>query len=220
MPRLSREKKFVQRILIWFRSNERIFPWRKTTDPYKILVVEHLLRKTTAKQVSDIYDAFFTAFPDLKTLSEAPKSKISSIIRPLGLQNQRSKSLHQIAIKLASSGKVPLNEDELMALPGIGQYGADAVRCLAYAEVTPMVDRNVVRVIDRVFSILGPGMNPLSETAAKAVRDFVKRNLLNNNTREFNLALLDFAAKICKAKNPLCSICPQKSLCNWKLGKA
>jgi len=215
MPYLSKEERFAQRILLWFSGNERIFPWRETTDPYRILVVENLLRKTTAKQVRSLYETFFLAFPNPQELASAHMAEIANIIKPLGLQNQRSLSLYTIAKKVVEIGRVPNKEEELLSLPGVGQYIADAVRCLAYGEVTPMVDRNVVRVIDRVFSVLPSRMNPLSEVAAKAVREFIKGFLPRNRSRSFNLALLDFAAGVCRAKNPLCSNCPQKDICDW-----
>jgi len=217
MAALNKEERFTQRLLEWFNVNKRTFPWRKTTNPYKILVAELLLRKTTANQVNNIYNKFFRAFPSSNELSRATESEIAKIIRPLGLQNQRARSLHKISVELVASGGVPEEEDKLISLPGVGQYCSDAVRCLAYGYVTPMVDRNVVRVVDRVFSVLPSRMNPLGETAAKSVREFTKRSLLlmSRESRTLNLALLDFASKVCKANNPLCPSCPLEDLCDW-----
>lgn len=213
----SKERLFVKRILVWFSGNKRTFPWRKTSDPYKILITEHLLRKTTAKQVKDIYEAFFVDFPNFTSLAESPKDRIIDIIRPLGLQNQRAELLQKTATRLVELEGVPNEEKQLLELPGVGQYCADAVRCLAYDEDMPMVDRNVIRVINRIFCILPQGVNPSSEKAARFARNFVREFLPRGNSKSFNLALLDFAAIVCKAKNPLCSSCPQKDLCNWQV---
>lgn len=216
MSRLGKQERFVKTILEWFNGNKRTFPWRGETDPYRILIVELLLRKTTAKQVSDIYDSFFKAFPSLQELAKVRKSEIAEAIRPLGLQNQRAESLHKIAITLAASGEIPKEEHELLALPGVGQYCADAVRCFAFGKEIPIVDRNVIRIIDRVFATLPPHMSHLGEAAAKAVRDFIQESSLpQGSPRSFNLALLDFAAEICKAKNPQCSVCPLDDLCTF-----
>ena len=215
MRPLSKEEKFVEIILTWFSNNKRIFPWRKIQDPYKILVTEQLLRKTTAKQVNDIYETFFAAFPSFAELAQFPKDKIKSIIRPLGLQNQRAELLHEISAKLVELGGVPKEEDQLLSLPGVGQYCTDALRCLAYGQDVPMVDRNVVRLIDRVFSILPRDVNPLSEKAAKTCRNFVKEFLPKGYSKSFNLALLDFAASLCLATKPKCAICPVLNICDY-----
>jgi A/G-specific adenine glycosylase len=134
----------------------------------------------------------------------------------LGLQNQRAEQLHEIACRLVELGGVPKMENELTNMPGIGQYCSDAVRCQAYGEDLPMVDRNAVRVIDRVFSILSRNESPLSEKAAKIVRDFVKNLLPSGSSKEFNIALLDFGALVCRSRKPTCLSCPQNAICNWR----
>lgn len=206
---------FVSIILEWLSDNQRDFPWRKTSDPYKILITEHLLRKTTAKQVKNIYEQFFTAFPGFVELFEAPKGKIIDIIRSLGLQNQRAQLLHRISGALVELREVPRKESALMNLQGIGQYCSDGVRCMAYGEDVPMVDRNTVRVIDRFFSVLSRNESALSEKAAKTIRGFVKTFLPSGNSKAFNLALLDFAALVCRARKPICNSCPLNDLCCW-----
>lgn len=210
---------FVEKILVWFNENRRKFPWRNTRDPYRILVTEHLLRKTTAKQVSDIYETFFTMFPSYVELAVSPKNKIKEIIRPLGLQNQRTQLLSELSAQLVELGGIPKQESELLTLPGVGQYCTDAVRCLAYGKDVPMVDRNVVRLIGRVFPILSEKGKTSSEKATKTVRSFIEGFLPKGNSKSFNLALLDFAAAICKAINPLCSLCPLEDSCNLHLDK-
>jgi A/G-specific adenine glycosylase len=174
-----------------------------------------LLRKTTAKQVNDIYEIFYRNFPTPNSLARASRDKIRSIIRPLGLQNQRAKLLRELSVRLVELEEVPTDEKGLSSLPGVGQYSADAVRCLAFGEDVPMVDRNVVRVIDRVFSILPPGENKLNEKNVGITRDFIRTFLPKGSSRTFNLALLDFAAIVCKAKNPKCAYCSLNDLCNW-----
>jgi len=215
MQHLRRKDKFVKRILKWFDENKRDFPWRNTKEPYKILVTEQLLRKTTAKQVNDIYEIFYKNFPTPNALARTPKDKIRSLIRPLGLQNQRVKLLRELSVRLVELEEVPTDEQGLLSLPGVGQYSADAVRCLAFGEDVPMVDRNVVRVINRFFSILPPRENKLNEKNVGITRDFIGRFLPKGSSRAFNLALLDFAAIVCKAKNPKCTHCPLNDLCNW-----
>lgn len=178
-------------------------------------MTEQLLRKTTAKQVNDLYEKFFAVFPSFVELAQSPKGKIKNIIRPLGLQNQRAELLHVISTRLVELERVPKEENQLLSLPGVGQYCADALRCLAFGEDVPMVDRNVVRVINRVFSVLPRDVNPLSEKAAKTCRSFVEELLPKGNSKSYNLGLLDFAASICLATKPKCAICPVLSICNY-----
>jgi len=122
--------KTSQQLLKWYNSNKKQYPWRVAkVTPYRILVTEILLRKTTRNQVRDIFPIFFKKFPSLKKLSASQSREIKKVIKPLGMEKIRSKllkKLSQIIIK-KHGGRVPLNKTDLLDLPGVGEYIANAV---------------------------------------------------------------------------------------------
>ena len=209
-----KEAIFAERLLSWFSENKVSFPWRETADPYKIFVSEFLLRKTTRQQVSQICERFFSKYPDIEALSEATVKSIESTIVSLGMEHIRADALKKIA-KIVSEkygGRIPDEKRSLMKLPHVGPYIANAVLCFAYGVDAPLLDTNVIRIISRVFSI---------KSARKRARDDPKMWLAvhtlmpKGKSRDFNLALLDFATSMCVPKNPKCSICPISDICDY-----
>lgn len=206
---------FRKRLLKWWEDNKRDFSWRRTVDPYRILIAEMLLRKTTARQVEEIYDIFIDEYPTLLSLSNANLGKIRNLLRPLGMENQRA----QLFIKLAKilmekhDGIIPTKVTELLQLPGIGRYTANAILSFAHNKNVPMVDRNFIRIIKRVFDF--------RSTKSRAHVDpktweFAQTLILRRKAKIFNLAVLDFAAVICRARNPKCEICSLSSICVFR----
>ena len=199
--------KFVSILLEWRAHNQPKLPWRKTSDPYKILVSELLLRKTTRQQVSKIYEQFFLKYPDIQALSKALVKSIENTIVSLGMEHIRATALKKIAeiISEEHGGRIPDERRSLMKLPHVGPYIANAVLCFAYGADAPLLDTNVIRVISRVFSL---------KSARKRARDdpkmwdAVHRLMPKGKSRDFNLALLDFAALVCLPRKPKCPICP------------
>jgi len=149
----GKAERFVSRLLEWFSSNARGFPWRRETDPYKILVAEKLLQQTTYGHVMKVYDAFFQKFPNIQSLAQAEVSVIEDIIRPLGFQRQRAKQFRKIGSAVLSEhrGRIPSNKEDLLKLRGIGDYVTNAVLCFAFNRDESIVDVNVRRVIGRYF---------------------------------------------------------------------
>ena len=205
---------FSKRILNYWSSSRRDFPWRNTSEPYFILITEILLRKTTAKQVKSVFNQFFQKYPSFDSLGDANPAELHSILTPLGMENKRTKELiklSKIVIK-DYNGKVPQECDKLLNIYGVGKYTSSAVRCLSYHINEAMVDTNVIRVIQRFFSY---------ESNLKRVRDdpklwkFVKEIIPTGKCKEFNLGLIDFASAICKPHNPLCQKCPINLLCYY-----
>lgn len=207
------KKEFSHKLLEWWSENKQGFPWRNTRDPYLILVAEVLLRKTTAKQVERIYDSFLNVYPTSKALSRATEEKLRRLLSPLGMEHIRAKLFIKLADAIVShDGKIPRSEEDLRALPGVGEYSANAVLCLAYGKNVPMVDTNAVRVVQRVFNFAS------SKARAKDdpyLWDFVRDLIPAYRARDFNLAVIDFAHKVCKPKNPHCYSCPLKALCTY-----
>lgn len=203
---------FAERLLAWFERNKRDFPWRRTRDPYKILVAEMMLQKTTSKQVAKLYDGFIEKYPSPASLANVAVSDIEAEIMPLGMEHRRAlrfKRLAEIIVK-KHAGEVPRNKNALVLLPGVGNYIANAVLCLGYDENVAMLDTNVVRVLQRFFGITSTKARARTDKALwKAYQQMIPKG----KARDFNLAVLDFAALVCAAKNPKHEICPVSGSC-------
>ncbi len=208
------KEKFAELLLGWWRSNRRDFPWRRTNDPYVVLISEMLLRKTTAKQVNAIFEEFFAKFPNVKTLAEGRVEEIEKIITPLGMEHKRAVLLKKLSNELLKSygGIVPASQDELLRLPGVGRYSANAVLCFAYGKDAPLVDVNAIRVFQRVFSFKSQKRRIKDDTA---FWEFVAETIPKGKAREFNLAVIDFAHEICRSKKPKCTVCPLRVICRF-----
>lgn len=206
------KEKFADLLLEWWKLNKRDFPWRRTNNPYVILVSEMLLRKTTAKQVNTIFEKFFTKFPNVKMLAEADEEEIEELIKPLGMEHKRAVLLKKLANELLKNhgGAIPVSQDDLLKLPGVGRYSANAVLCFAYGKDAPLVDVNAIRVFQRVFSVKSQKRRIKDDTT---FWEFVAETIPKGKAREFNLAIIDFAHGVCKPKKPKCAICPLRVIC-------
>lgn len=203
---------FVEKLLEWWKENKREFPWRKTKDPYQILVAEVLLHRTKADQVLPIYSKFIEKFPTVKELAHATLEDVKKVLHPLGL-HWRTRELHQMAIVIMQkyNGKIPHEREKLESLPGVSRYIASAVRCFAFNYPEIMLDTNIVRILGRIFEVKVTD----SSRRSKHFIELYKSVANNNNTRELNLALIDLGALICKPKNPMCKICPIMQICAY-----
>jgi len=151
-PKPSEIDSFREDLLSWSESNLREYPWRKSDDSYRVLVAEILLQKTFADKVEPIYDEFVDRYPRLDALTEAKVEAVTSLLKPLGLQNVRAKALIDIANEYADGG-IPDDKEALLELPYVGPYAANATLCFAFDERRPIVDANVVRVFNRAFGL-------------------------------------------------------------------
>lgn len=209
---MRKKEDFVKDILRWYKRNKRDFNWRKTRDPYKILVAEIMLQKTDAKKVSEIYDGFIAKYPNIEALSKASVEELRKEIMLLGIHS-RAERLKNLAIKIITKhdGLIPSNKKKLMELPGVGSYIANAVLCFAFDRDVPLIDANIIRVLNRVFSITSSKSRPRNDMK---MWDTVEKLVPKGRGREFNFGLLDFAAKVCTVKNPKHEVCPIKNICD------
>jgi A/G-specific adenine glycosylase len=203
--------RFRRRLLKWFTFAARNLPWRRTSDPYRILVSEIMLQQTQVDRVIPKYEAFLKKFPSLSELAKASQSDVIKMWHGLGY-NRRALSLHKLAKTIVGvdapadpSKTLPEKYDELIALPGIGPYTAQAVRAFAFRkkDAAP-VDTNIERVLKRVFNGYTLDKNEI-QTLAHTVSP--------KDTWTWNHALMDFGASICVARAPKCEICPLKDIC-------
>jgi A/G-specific adenine glycosylase len=204
-PRLRRA--FQKRIQSWGTRNPRDFPFRRTQDPYRILVSEILLRRTTARAVSAAYYDFFTRFPSVESLAQARVAEIVKLIRSLGMR-RRARDLRVIARIICRDfgGKIPTSLGTLMAFPGVGGYIAGCVVAFRTGESIPLVDSNIERIFSRFFGLpSGPKASPVSRLYAKVMPP--------KGLRHYHHALIDLAHEVCKPLNPRCMTCPLNDLC-------
>jgi A/G-specific adenine glycosylase len=203
-----------KKIVKWFGENGRNFPWRNTTDPYRVLIAEILLRRTTASAVSRVYEEFIDRFDSLESLKRARESTITRALSSLGLQSKRAHELKKMAafIHKNHSGTIPSSYEDLLSLPGVGAYIASAVSKFAYGESVPLVDGNVIHFISRVFGITFKG--PSDPLAWEFMTDFGGRH----QEAKLYWGVIDLVATTCLRKNPRCPICPLSEACSYFKG--
>lgn len=208
----------IQKNLInWFQKYQRSFPWRSTNDPYKILVAEKLLQQTAATdQVVKAYRKIVKTYPNPGALAKAKPSQLKQIIAPLGF-TYRSDELPRLAQRIVNTynGKVPNNLEDILDLPGVGDYIARAVLSFAYGRDVPIVDTNVARLLYRVFGLTQ--RFPTNPARDKQLTKIAAELVPRGKSKQFNLAVLDLCAAICTARQPSCLACPLKKQCQWRI---
>ena len=203
-------RKLGAKILKWWSKNKRDYPWRHETDPYRILIAEIMLQRTKADQVVPVYLEFIKRYPTIKDLGRANLEDIEYFFNKLGLK-WRAKRVLEMAKYIAEKfdGKLPAEKEYLLEIPMIGEYISDAILSFAYGLDVAVIDANVVRVIGRLLCL---------EPHGEARRDPRFRNIAGmmlprGRAREYNWAMIDFAALICTPRNPRCDICPLRNNC-------
>lgn len=184
-------------ILSWYGAVRRDLPWRRTTDPYRILVSEVMLQQTQVARVVPYYEAFLERFADEVALGAAPTADVLRLWSGLGY-NRRALALQACARAVARDGW-PRDAAGLMALPGIGPYTAAAVASFAFGEQVAAVDTNVRRVIERVDRAHRTA-RPLAARAAEL--------LPAGRAADWNQAMMELGATVCTARAPDCDACP------------
>ncbi|MGH2450095.1 MAG: A/G-specific adenine glycosylase, partial [Candidatus Limnocylindria bacterium] len=184
-------------LLRWYGRRGRDLPWRRTRDPYAVLVSEVMLQQTQATRVVPAYERFLRRFPTLRALAAAPLGDVLRVWSGLGY-NRRARDLHRIA-RAAPDG-LPADVEGLDALPGVGPYTAGAVACFAHGVPAAFADTNIRRVLGRVF---------LGRTATGREAVALDRSLLPPGAADrWHHALMDLGATVCAARAPRCGDCP------------
>ena len=207
--RAGAKRRFQRRLLDWYKEHGRDLPWRKTSDPYKILVSEVMLQQTQVDRVIPKYHEFLERYPSFEALADAQPNDVKKTWYPLGY-NIRPLRLHGIARETVAryGGELPNDHEELLSFKGIGRYTAGAIRSFAFNEDAPILDTNVMRVLHRVF--VGTG-NP--KTQKNLLWALSEALIPRGRGYDFNQALMDFGATVCTARDPYCLLCPMKGFC-------
>lgn len=217
MPRKSRAERARQAaalrrgLLRWYRRHGRDLPWRRTRDPYRVVVSEFMLQQTQVSRVEAYYHRFLQRYPTIHSLAAAPPAAVRESWEGLGYY-RRAMNLHRLAqvVVARHAGVLPSDPAALERLPGIGRYTAGAVACFAYERVAATVDTNVARVIRRVFHPrLGGG--PTSRRVWATALEILPRE--GKRAYEVNQALMELGALICTARVARCGRCPVRESC-------
>jgi len=204
-------KHFQEKILTWFTDNGRHFAWRnKSATNYQRIISEVFLQRTRAETVAKFFPYFLKKYPSWKQLGTASEQELKEIMKPLGLYNQRGARLFKLAQELKKrKGRFPKNRADVEDISMMGQYITNAYEIFILKKPAPLLDMNMVRVLERYF---GPRQKAdirydpyLQELSKKVVDD--------PNFKEINWAILDFGALICKARKPECNICELSENC-------
>jgi len=204
---------FRKDLATWGSRHFRSFPWRRTNDPYQILIAEMMLHRTQAKQVVPTYEQFIKLYPTTKSLAHASEADINELLHPLGLF-WRVRLVYALGKDLAIrfNGQVPQQKEDLLLLPGVSDYIAGAVRCFAWNLPEPIIDTNIIRIIGRLF---GLEITDSSRRNSQII-NLIKKLIDPVSPRTYNYALLDLASEIClKRRPPLCSECPLREHCAY-----
>jgi A/G-specific adenine glycosylase len=186
----------------------RDLPWRRTRDPWRILVSEVMLQQTQANRVVAPYLGFVAQFPTPEACARAGAAAVVRAWAGLGY-NRRAVNLHRAAAAVVErhAGQVPADLTALRALPGVGEYTARAVLAFAFEAPVGVVDTNVVRVMAR--AVAG---RPLRSAEAQELADCL---VPPDDSWRFNQSLFDLGAQVCTAQRPRCGGCPLRRRCHW-----
>lgn len=209
-PSIGDLRFFRRALLAWGHAHRRAFPWRETTDPFKILIAEVLLQRSRAITVAKVHRELLRRWPDADHLARAQVDTIAKVIRPVGL-TRRASVLRAIAADVVARGGVPTKIRGLMELPGVGRYAAHATAAVAFGRHVPTVDGVSARVYRRYFG--EPSELPPADDPELWV--LVTRSTPKAQVRAWNWAVLDLAAGVCLPKVPRCADCPLQAHCAW-----
>lgn len=209
----QQKRQFQQRLMHWYRRHGRDLPWRRTTDPYAILVSEVMLQQTQVERVLAYFPRFLARFPTVSALAGAPVEAVLEAWQGLGYY-RRARNLHLAAqhIMAHHDGVFPDTFEEVAALPGVGRYTAGAVLCFAFGKRASILDTNVQRVLERVFvrrAAAKPSVmhKRLWRLAADVLPPGAEAWVINQ-------AMMDLGATVCTARTPSCDTCCLQPLCH------
>jgi A/G-specific adenine glycosylase len=204
-----------KRLLSWFDAKKRDLPWRKTTDPYSVLVSEIMLQQTTVEAVRRPYEAFMKRFPAIRSLARAGEDEVLAAWSGLGYY-RRARDLHAAVRRIAAEpGGWPRTAARLQTLPGIGPYTAAAVASIAFGEAVPVLDGNVIRVMSRVGEIGGEVHLVSTRRRLLALAaEFVDPKRPGDS----NQALMEIGSTVCRPVDPACHACPLALRCGAARG--
>ena len=211
MPEYQIPASLPERLLPWYVKNLRPLPWREDRDPYHIWLSEIMLQQTRVEAVKGYYARFLAELPTIQALSQCDDEKLHKLWEGLGYYS-RVRNLKKAAQEIMErhGGVFPRSLDEILALPGIGDYTAGAIGSIAFNLPTPAVDGNVLRVAARLTNDPSPIDLPQTKRKVSAAL----REIYPENASDFTQALMELGATLCGPNwKPKCERCPCAALC-------
>lgn len=198
-------------LLRWYQKTKRELPWRQTSDPYRIWISEIILQQTRVDQGLSYYQRFLETFPDVLALAGADEDEVLKCWQGLGYYT-RARNLHHTAKEVAhqNRGRFPDTYEGLLALKGIGPYTAAAIASIAFNRVHPVCDGNVERVVCRYLALYG---DPKSPAVRNQIEGFLNEHIDRRRPGDFNQAMMELGALVCKPAAPECTLCPLHQSC-------
>ncbi|MFN8644488.1 MAG: A/G-specific adenine glycosylase [Candidatus Binatia bacterium] len=209
-PSAATIRRFQRPLLAWYRANGRSLPWRRTRDPYRILVSEIMLQQTQVERVKGFYRRFLRQYPSFAALAAADEPQVREAWDGLGYY-ARARNLQRTAriVRDEHAGRLPADAAAIRQLPGIGRYTAGAVLSIAFGQDEPVLDTNVARVLRRWFGVRSRGRAELQ----RRLWDLAAQVLPSGRAGDFNQAMMDLGATICQARRAACASCPVRRGC-------
>ncbi len=206
---LSESKSLLKQ---WYLKNRRDLPWRAHKDPYLIWISEVMLQQTTVQAVIPFFDRFKESFPTVFDLAEADLTDVLALWAGLGYYS-RARNLHKAAQQIAQLKIFPETYEQLIELPGFGDYTARAVASIAFGQPVGVVDGNVIRILSRLTSKqflwwTTEGKNNLQDLADQMVQ--------GQEPSIINQAMMELGATVCTPTSPACPLCPWLKICSSK----
>jgi A/G-specific adenine glycosylase len=204
-------RRFQGRLLAWYRAEGRKLPWRRTRDPYRILVSEIMLQQTQVERVKGYYRRFVRRYPTFADLAAADEPQVREAWDGLGYY-ARARHLQQTArlVMAEHGGRLPADPQAIRRLPGIGRYTAGAVLSIAFGQDEPILDTNAARVLQRWFGVrVRGGKSALHRRLWELAAQVTPAGAAG----DFNQAIMDLGATICQARRAACDACPVRRGC-------
>ena len=202
---------FQNDLITWFEREQRILPWRKDQDPYKVWVSEIMLQQTKVDTVIPYFNSFIEQFPNIQSLAEAEEDRVLKAWEGLGYYS-RARNLQSAVREVHENygGIVPNTPKEISTLKGVGPYTTGAILSIAYGVPEPAVDGNVMRVLSRILLI----KEDIAKPKTRKIFEEVIRDLISKeNPSYFNQGLMELGAMVCTPTSPSCLLCPVREHC-------
>jgi len=215
---MTKQRAFQRAVLGWYRERGRDLPWRRTRDPYAVLVSEFMLQQTQVGTVLPHYKDWLQRFPNFAALARASEAEVLHAWQGLGYYN-RARNLHATAKIVATRHceHFPRSIDQLQQLPGVGKYTAHAIATFAFDQPVAIIEANTSRLLSRLLDL----RIPIDSTAGRnALWNSASALTPKKAPAAYNSALLDLGALVCLPRQPKCGICPVKRFCRAKNPKS
>jgi A/G-specific adenine glycosylase len=202
---------FRKNLLEWFRAYRRELPWRLNKDPYRVWLSEIMLQQTRVAAVIPYFERFLARFPTITALAEAPAEEVLRLWSGLGYYS-RARNLQRAAQQIVAkhAGAFPVEETEVLVLPGIGAYTSAAILSIAFGQPFAVLDGNVARVLARLFAVRGDLREPATW---RELQESADKLLERKSPGDWNQAMMELGATVCTPRAPQCSLCPVAKYC-------